>query len=572
MEYMNIKENWKSFKGNKDFQVKCIVIVLLLIGIVAIVLPIIMASSMTFYRGDDFSDIGTISDGKKNIIELFMASVRNAKNLYFTWQGNYFSMFIFMFIHPILGGGLLQLRIVMIANSILFAIGLVSFSWGLCRREIASLQGRWLLVLCCFLGILGFQSWYQIFYWYTGATVYTIPISLLMIALSMILLSEKKHKYIIAGILLFCATGGNYAVAAAGCYWMLMIVISRFYKHKLKKQDIVLFIVTVAGALINCLAPGNFARHDVIDESGLHFFRAVIYGFSEVVATGERLFLDSPFIIIALIACFIGVISGRKKIVDKTYSWIMIVTASLAPIVTYFPVCLGFSSGGGPNRCQFVLTFVFVLSAMIILVLLGEIFADYIDMSYIREAVIIVLLLLIIMPIKRDGWKFSSLIPYQTMMALTKGDIQSYYHSVNRMYDDIRKDENDDVFIYEWPKSVEPEGLFLSLDMDENPTSLRNSECAYYFEKNTVQFVSEPVFKSGDTYVRIAPSYFEHDLSYVSIFIHGDTSGTEMVQVLKPFEKNMVLKIPEGETGTVSVYVFGDDKGDEIIETFEISY
>lgn len=46
----------------------------------------------------------------------------------------------------------------------------------------------------------------------------------------------------------------------------------------------------------------------------------------------------------------------------------------------------------------------------------------------------------------------------------------------------------------------------------------------------------------------------------------------EEIQVLKPFEKNMVLQIPEGETGSVVVYIFADSKGESILEKREFSY
>lgn len=457
----------------------------------------------------------------------------------------------------------------MVANALALVAGISVFLWGLCKEEIDSLQGKLLLIMCCFWGVLGFECWYQIFYWYTGAAGYTIPFSLLLFALAIVLLSNKRFYYFVAGVLIFCSSGGSQAIAGIGCYWMLMVMIDKALKKRLSIKDIVVFGVGVIGALLNVLAPGNYVRHDIIDNSGLHFFRAIIYSFSETVATGEWLFIDTPFIIIVLISFAIGVIAGKKKCVDKIYSWIMILLYAMAPIVAYFPVCLGYSSGGGPNRCRFVLTFVFTVSAIMISVLLGEILSGYFNLSHVKEAVVVIILLLIIMPIERENWKFSSCIPYRTMMALTEGSIQSCYHSANRIYDMIRKDENEDVFIYELPETLD---IFLTIDIQENPNNLINKECANFFGKNSVQYVPQPVYRDGDTYVRIAPSDFEHDLSYVSIFINSDTMGTEAVQVLKPFEKNKVLQIPEGETGSVVVYVFADSKGEDMLEELEILF
>lgn len=565
-----MKEKWVKIKTDKEYRARFILSFIIVIIIMATTLPIILASSMSYYRGDDFAEIGvTVSAEKRSIVALFADSLRLSKELFLNWNGTYFSKFIESFFSPLNGYGLAQLRAVMIANSLLFVIGICVFAFGICKQEIKSLQCKLLLVMSCFLGVLGFEAWYQIFYWYTGAAYYTLPLSLLLFAIALITLSNKKICYFLAGILLFCASGGSLAIAGTGCYWMLMIGISRLYKKRLCKGDISIFIVAFTGALMNALAPGNYMRQSVIDDSGLHLFRAVIYSFSEVVATAEWLFLETWFIVIVMVALGVGIYVGKRSVVDKTYSWLLIAVNAVTPIVTYYPVCLGYSSGGGPNRCRFILAFSFVVSVLIISVLAGKLIADYIHASHVREVAMVIILLMIIMPIKREGWKLSAMIPYRTMMELTEGNIQSYYRDANRIYDAISDDKNEDVFIYELPQDID---LFLPMNLTQNPNYLINSECAQYYEKNSVQYVEQPVYVAGDTYIRIAPSYFEQDLSYVSIFNNRDSSGVETIQKLQPFEKNLVLQVPEGETGTVVVYVFADPKGKTVIEQREFSY
>lgn len=564
-------KKWNRIRIDKDYRMRFITIIMLISAIIAVVIPIIVASSMSFYRGDDFADVGRIWDNRKNIVELFRDSLHYAKRIFLSWQGNYFSMFMYILIHPLLGAGLPQLRVIMVINSVLFAIGLSIFIWSIFKQEIISIRCRLILIFCCLLGILGFEVWYQAFYWYTGAIVYTFPLSLAMIALAIILLSDKKLYYVLAGVLLFCASGGSLAVAAIECYWLLLVIVSRILKKNVRKKDYILFFVAVAGAVANSLAPGNFARHSMIDDSGLHLFRAIIFSCNETVITGEWLFLDTPFIIIAIVVFFIGVFAGKRKNVDAAYLWVMIGLSALTPIITYFPVCLGYSSGGGPNRCRFILTFAFVISAISIFFFGGQILSARIQTGYRREVIIMLLLLLIIMPIKKEGWKFSSLIPYRTLMKLTEGSIQSCYRGANEIYDAIREDKNEDVFIFTLPISVDE---FLSMDIKEDPNYLINTECANYFGKNSVQYVSQPVYTSedGDIYIRIAPSYFEHDLQFVSIFNNSDSQGMETLQILQPFEKNLLISMPHGDTGAVSIYVFADSNGNELLEEMEIPY
>lgn len=568
-----LKEKWTRIKTDSTFRASCIQNMLIIAVILFIVLPIIVASSMSFYRGDDFTEIDiTINSEKRNIIEIFMASVWLAKDLFLNWNGTFFSKFLVSFLSPLNGYGLIQLRILMVFNALLFVGGLVSFIFSIYNKEKITLRGKLLLAMCCFVGVLGFEAWFQAFYWWTGAAYYTIPLSMLLIAMSFILLSNKKISLFAAGILLFCAAGGTLAVAGMGCWWLLTLCISKFYKKELRKADILLFVTTVISAAINALAPGNFARHDVIDESGVHYFRAIIYSASEVIATGEWLFIDTPFIIIAIIALSIGIYIGKQSESDNTYSLLMIVMNAITPVVTYYPVCLGYSSGGGPNRCRFVLTFIFVVSIVNILVLTGKMIADKVKKSYTREAMVLIVLLLLTMPTEREGWKISEMIPYRTLMELTDGSIQEYYRDVNRVYDAIRTDENDNVFIYERPEDID---IFLPMNLNQDPEYLINTEIAYYYEKDSVQWILEPVYKSvdtGDTFVRIDPNSFQNDLTYVSVFNSENNGEIAEVQVLEPLEENLVVRIPKGKTGTVVVYVFADAKGENLVEQREFAY
>ena len=86
-----------------------------------------------------------------------------------------------------------------------------------------------------------------------------------------------------------------------------------------------------------------------------------------------------------------------------------------------------------------------------ILVFLGETLSQRIQVSCMREVIVMAVLLLIIMPIKREGWKITSLVPYRTMMELTEGNIPNYYREANKIYDAMRDDENEDVFIFTMP-------------------------------------------------------------------------------------------------------------------------
>lgn len=242
---------------------------------------------------------------------------------------------------------------------------------------------------------------------------------------------------------------------------------------------------------------------------------------------------------------------------------------AIAPLVTCFPVCLGYSADGGGNRCQFVIICTLVISSVSIAVLAGKLMTKHVTENLTGNVVLAMLILLVVMPAETDGWKVTSLIPLKTMVELADGDIQEYYRDVNRVYDAISADSNENVFLHE---ELKPADTFWEADIAEDPNGYMNITCASYYQKESVQYVTRPVYHSGDiTYVRIETSGFHEDLSYVSIINNG-ASGTENIQILEPLTENMVLEIPGEETGNVAIYVFGDSEGKVCLEQREIEY
>lgn len=565
-----MKNIWIRISENKNYRTKFIWSVVALSVIVVMTLPVCVAASMSFYKADDF--IECISDIDRNFRELLLFSLNCSKDAYFHWMGTYFSKFVQTLFHPLNGGGLMQLRIVMTTNALLFVASLCIFVYTLSKSEIRSSAAGLLLSACCCAVFFGFQTWQEALYWYSGAMCFSLPLSIFFLGLTIVLrLDDYQKKWLIiaSGILLFCGSGGSLAVAGTGCWFLFMIVVAKSLHKNLKKSHIFLFIVAVLGAAINALAPGNFVRHGVIDDSGVHLFRAVIWSFSFVLENIQWLFTETPFLVIFILSFLIGAYEGKKGQIDKRYAGIMIIMNAIAPLVTCFPVCLGYSADGGGNRCQFVIICTLVISSVSIAVLAGKLMTKHVTENLTGNAVLAMLILIVVMPAEADGWKVTSLIPLKTMVELADGDIQEYYRDVNRVYDAISADSNENVFLHE---GLKPADTFWEADLAEDPNCYMNITCASYYQKESVQYVTQPVYHSGDiTYVRIETSGFHEDLSYVSIINNG-ASGTENIQILEPLTENMVLQIPGEETGKVEIYVFDDATGKVCLEQREIEY
>lgn len=566
---MNSIVQWISKKIKKEHIEEAIAWLI----IFAILSPICLASSYVFFRADDFAEgILNISDRNGNFINLLIHSFGYIKEMYFTWMGTYFSKFMQMLLHPVnTGNGLMQLKLVMSGNTILFMASFGFFLYALVKENVEKRYLRIWLVVCGYIGVLGFQTWYEALYWYSGALCYSLPISLFFLAFAILMLEKKESigRNIIVGILLFCGAGGNLAVVGAGCWLLIMITVNQLFQQKFRRKYVVLLIVTVIGALINVAAPGNYVRQ-ALHDSGVHYIRAVIWSFDFMVRNCQWLFFKTPFLLFLIFAFLIGLAEGKRKPVNDTFVKTIVALSAIAPWIVGYPICLGYSTNVGlKNRCQFVIICVIVLCSINCALLLGKLIAAKVSANLTGEIMIAVIIMAIIMPSHEAGWAWDSFIPYKTLVKLSNGSIQEYYRDVNRIFESIASDQNEDVFVSGLPQALD---IFEVIVFPEDPANFMNAAMANYYNKRSIQGVSETVYYGADTtYVRISPDSFIEDLSYVSIINYeGDTK--EMIQKLKPFNKNLVIEIPAERSGTIEVKIYSGADGKTCIEKREISY
>lgn len=84
--------------------------------------------------------------------------------------------------------------------------------------------------------------------------------------------------------------------------------------------------------------------------------------------------------------------------------------------------------------------------------------------------------------------------------------------------------------------------------------------------------VLNDVFHGEDaTYVRISPSSFVEDMSYVTI-VNTLKEDTQIIQILEPLNENLVIQIPANLSGKIGIYVFADSEGKERVLQREIEY
>lgn len=353
---------------------KKIIAVIAIASVVVMILPILISSAYTVFAADDFNHANHIGLYKVGLLEYVKASLEYSLLYWQHWQGTYFSMFIQALLSPLNNFGLLQLRCVMLFNSHLFWLSLLYFLYMVikkirCEKHI----GLCIIALITF-SVTGYMAYEEVYYWFSGATSYSIPVSLLFIGLGAFLhydASHKKRYLIISALLGFLAMGGSLTVTGMGMYILLLTV--AFFcitEKKINKENLVLFLVWLFGAFLNAGAKGNFYRHGIIDESGVHPFKAIYYSLKNCYARFLFFFEETNYIAVLVLFIICGLFI-YKEITDLKSYTLFSVLGLLTPLVTTYPLALANSGSGLPNRCEFIFDLALLLSLANMFCLIG---------------------------------------------------------------------------------------------------------------------------------------------------------------------------------------------------------
>jgi hypothetical protein len=378
---------------------------------------------------------------------------------------------------------------------------------------------------------------------------------------------------------MFAASGGSTEVAGFCCFILLSLCIVKKSRGDISRKDYIIFTISVLGAVINTVAPGNYVRHSSADSTGLHILGGGIDTINVVTKITEKIFANTPYVIVFLIAVFVGIYMGKTSKYQEI-NGILSVTCGLCcvlPFVTGFPVCLGYSSDAYfPNRCEFVETVSIIISSLVIAIVVGYFIGIYVDRVAITEICVVLLVFIIQMQNINSNWKISETVPYQIWQQLGNNEFGEYYDNVKELYEYISKDDNEDVFIYQLPNEI-ANFSSVSDSVTEDMNYWTNTAISSYFGKSSVQYVKSPVWipsdDSADKVIRISNDMFDQECNFVSIFIkNDDNQSMDIVQVLEPLVSNKVITIPNDQNGEVVIYVFDDMEGKELLDELTINY
>lgn len=456
------------------------------------ILTIVRASAYSVLVEDDYwhgYDVGVFGGGWS----YFIASLKYSGYMYMNWQGTYFSMFMQALLSPVNHYGMLQLRIVMLFNSINFFASLIGCVWVVSGRIF---QGqrlvRLVLCTCTVFAMTAYSSFEEIFYWFSGAASYSIPMSCLLYSWIALCRSDvavrKGRKYfliIMVMLLGLCAMGGSLTIAATGCGAVLLLCVYSFLVHKsVNRVYLSVFTVYLVGALLNAAAPGNFIRQKTSEGGGMHLTGALFHTYQVYESNLHWVFNRTNFGIVLLIVLICGMFLQGKMRVDRNRYTIVSVLALLIPGIAIFPVVLGYNLSWMPNRCVFILLLVMVLIFYNLALLAGWWIVETV-LTKNRRTVAVMTFLLIFALGTVNGYHFSDYASTRVFKKLCKGTIQNYHREYIDMLHLIKLGKGTD-FVLEPSDIPEPIEDFYCFDLSTETDERMNKAIAYIYQLNSI--------------------------------------------------------------------------------------
>lgn len=464
----------------------------IIVLIASIIMPFLLASLYTLPSVDDFTNVNSVTEHLSDS-NWFTAASKATITTYNKWQGTYFGLILIYFIAPLKHFGVAGIRVFSLLNGALFFTALFMFVKAIFTYILA--DNKWGHILFTYLlfvyGCVNTTASSEIFFWYTGACVYTMPLScaLLGCASMLTLLGTKKNKYFICALLLgFLASGGSLQITAFACFsYLLIAAISWFSKSKEKYKFLIAFAITFLGALINVLAPGNYNRHDLTNQTGIQILPAISNTLSNVtiefIKVMTKTFLPFALVLLFIIGCRIT----EKMKFNFPFPPLVFLVSFGGVCLTSFPVHLGYSSAGMPERCLFTLYIMIVISLFVcVFYATGWLTHNY-HTRLSNEQITILTIMLVMMFLLNSNNKILSIPSVQCAYQLSTGQLQKDSDEWLSVLDEINYSEELNVAIERTPFGQT--SVLKNPGITENPKNWINKEIAEFYNKDSVKIM-----------------------------------------------------------------------------------
>lgn len=241
-----------------------------ILAVLALTIPSLVITRYTYPCQDDFHYAFYAHETMAEGHGLFYTAMKWTIQYYKTFRGSYTSSFLGYFISGIINCDLWGIRIFEFCSLLFFYGTLYMFVYAVSHKLMGFPRERVLPFYCALLAMFNgliYYEWHEAYYWFITSVQYLMITSLILLGIASFsfgLCEETGRKktllYIFASFLGFLGSGGTLSIAAFCCaFYFLAAMWGVFERRELKASGIVMGI-TLLGAIINGLAPGNYLK------------------------------------------------------------------------------------------------------------------------------------------------------------------------------------------------------------------------------------------------------------------------------------------------------------------------
>jgi hypothetical protein len=481
------------------------------VGVAVVIVIMAIASSYSVIADDDF-DYAMQTGRNTGFWQYIAASFKYMQMVYFNWQGTFFSEFLNALLNPVNVGGFPEMRVLMTLNCILAFSAIIFLVWVLTERAGKERWGERLIICGLVVFVVSqYDVFPEIFFWYTGAVVLAVPLSLGCIAMGLLILAKRRDSLgmaIASWVLGFLAAGGTLAVSGTLCYAALIVIFYYYLVDKrFDKRSIIAFCFYFAASLINTVAPGNYVRKDA--EGGAAISLGIGLKNTWTLFRGEIDYMLHAYnfaaILVAFVAC--GVVlaaaghdrggigtgdsegsSGLAKVFGNSRAaWYATgIPGLLLPFICAFPVVLGYGVPWIPDRCRYVFYVALALGFGNFCLILGHILGSFLGEK--RNICAAVLLAVSVIILATSSFEIRSYRTVRVIKGLYDHVYQDNLKNTKETFEYLKAHKGEAVEV-DVPLTSEEIEYAYTFYLTDDPTDRINRSVRWAFELESVRNV-----------------------------------------------------------------------------------
>ena len=483
--------------SQKTWRFICLLSCVLLL--VATLVPLLMLAPYVRPSADDYSyglEVHRAVLAHGGPLEILSAAFNTVVFYWWRWQGSFSGMF-FMALQPGCFSTEAYVLVPFITLGFL-CLGIFVLSYTLMVKWLKLSRSLWFSVasLVSALAILQQPSARESFLWYNGGMYYSSFFGLMLIYVALlfrITYQGVKHPVLGSILLSFLSlilSGGNYV--ALVLTWEITAILSVicFLKNDSRpnlKYCVLPMLILIVGSLINCLAPGNSGRADMLH--GMSAPKTIIYS----ITKGLNSFSDCANGIVVLGLIVIVLLSvnelGQTQ-VSFSRPWLATFWSYELFCSCYTPTFFAMGDPGPARVRGFRYDLAILLLAINVIWWAGyivhkrqEASRDAYSFGFAQGPATLLVGVLMVLSIGGTAFDSMRITSYTAFRALRDGSAAGYARQVDERESLLRGHEGEDVQVP--PITVKPPILY-NQDLSSSSNGWENGLVADWYSLNSV--------------------------------------------------------------------------------------